>query len=40
MNLGFVGLGAMGSPIARSLLDAGHGVTVHNRTRARAEGLG
>ena len=39
MNLGFVGLGAMGSPIARSLLDAGHGVTVHNRTRARAEEL-
>ena len=32
MNLGFIGLGAMGSPIARSLLKAGHGVTVYNRT--------
>lgn len=39
MNMGFIGLGGMGSPIARSLLDAGHGVTVYNRTRARAEEL-
>ena len=39
MKVGFVGLGAMGSPIARNLLKAGHGVTVYNRTRARAEEL-
>jgi len=39
MNLGFIGLGAMGSPIARSLLKAGHGVTVYNRTVGRAEEL-
>jgi 3-hydroxyisobutyrate dehydrogenase-like beta-hydroxyacid dehydrogenase len=35
-----VGLGAMGSRIARRLLDAGHELTVWNRTRAKAEGLG
>jgi 3-hydroxyisobutyrate dehydrogenase-like beta-hydroxyacid dehydrogenase len=29
-----VGLGAMGSRIARRLLDAGHELTVWNRTRA------
>ena len=39
MKVGFVGLGAMGLPIARNLLEAGHGVTVYNRTRARAEEL-
>jgi len=39
MNLGFVGLGAMGLPIARSLLKAGHAVTVYNRTASRAEPL-
>ncbi len=39
MNLGFIGLGAMGSPIARCLLTAGHSVTVYNRTRARADAL-
>ena len=32
-----VGLGAMGSRIARRLLDAGHTVLVWNRTAARAE---
>jgi 3-hydroxyisobutyrate dehydrogenase-like beta-hydroxyacid dehydrogenase len=35
-----VGLGEMGSRIARRLLDAGHQLTVWNRTRARAEGFG
>jgi 3-hydroxyisobutyrate dehydrogenase-like beta-hydroxyacid dehydrogenase len=39
MNVGFIGLGAMGSAIARTLLSAGHKVTVYNRTRARAEEL-
>jgi 3-hydroxyisobutyrate dehydrogenase-like beta-hydroxyacid dehydrogenase len=38
-NLGFVGLGMMGSRIARRLLDSGHQVSGHNRTRARAESL-
>ena len=39
MKVGFVGLGAMGSAMARNLLQAGHEVTVYNRTRERAEEL-
>jgi 3-hydroxyisobutyrate dehydrogenase-like beta-hydroxyacid dehydrogenase len=39
MELGFVGLGAMGQGMARVLLRAGHRVSVWNRTRARAEAL-
>ena len=38
-ELGFVGLGVMGSGVARRLLDAGHTVTVWNRTRDKAEPL-
>ncbi|HYW26311.1 MAG TPA: NAD(P)-dependent oxidoreductase [Terriglobales bacterium] len=38
-NLGFVGLGVMGSRIAQRLLEAGHHVTGWNRTRAKAEWL-
>jgi 3-hydroxyisobutyrate dehydrogenase-like beta-hydroxyacid dehydrogenase len=34
-----VGLGAMGSALARALLRAGHGVTVWNRTSTKAEPL-
>src|SRR5687767_10583012 len=33
MQLGFVGLGRMGLPMARNLLRAGFAVTVHNRSR-------
>src|SRR2546430_17334251 len=39
MNVGFIGLGNMGQPMARNLLKAGHKVTVYNRTRSRAEEL-
>ena len=39
MQLGFIGLGNMGTPIARSLVRAGHQVTVYNRTRTKAEAL-
>jgi 3-hydroxyisobutyrate dehydrogenase len=39
MRIGFIGLGIMGAPMARNLLRAGHALTVHNRTRARAEPL-
>ncbi len=39
MKVAFVGLGSMGSPMARKLLKAGHKLTVHNRTRSRAEAL-
>jgi 3-hydroxyisobutyrate dehydrogenase len=38
-ELGYVGLGVMGSAIARRLLDAGHAVHVWNRTREKAEPL-
>ena len=39
MDLGFVGLGAMGQLIVRRLLDAGHRVTGWNRSRDKADGL-
>lgn len=39
MKVGFIGLGQMGSGIAKNLLKAGHDVTVYNRTRAKAEAL-
>jgi 3-hydroxyisobutyrate dehydrogenase-like beta-hydroxyacid dehydrogenase len=38
-NLGFIGLGSMGSRIAARLLSKGHAVTGYNRTRAKAEWL-
>jgi 3-hydroxyisobutyrate dehydrogenase-like beta-hydroxyacid dehydrogenase len=37
--LAFLGLGAMGAPMAARLIGAGHDVTVWNRTRSRAEAL-
>lgn len=40
MRIAFLGLGKMGSPIARHLMEAGHELTVWNRTRAHAEPLG
>jgi len=39
MNVGFIGLGNMGLPMARNLLKAGHAVTVYNRTLERAQSL-
>ena len=38
-KVAFIGTGIMGAPIAGHLLDAGYRLTVHNRTRAKAEGL-
>jgi 3-hydroxyisobutyrate dehydrogenase-like beta-hydroxyacid dehydrogenase len=38
-NLGFVGLGVMGSRMVKRLLDAGHTVTGFNRTKAKAQWL-
>jgi len=38
-NLGFIGLGLMGSRIVRRLLAAGHQVSGYNRTRAKAGSL-
>jgi 3-hydroxyisobutyrate dehydrogenase-like beta-hydroxyacid dehydrogenase len=39
MDVGLIGLGGMGTGMTKSLLRAGHRVTVFNRTRARAEAL-
>ena len=38
-KVGVVGLGNMGAPIARRLLEAGHEVRVYNRTAARGDAL-
>jgi 3-hydroxyisobutyrate dehydrogenase len=38
-KIGWIGAGRMGLPMAERLLKAGHGVTVWNRTRAKAEPL-
>ncbi|HEX7967636.1 MAG TPA: NAD(P)-dependent oxidoreductase [Stellaceae bacterium] len=39
MEVGLIGLGHMGLPMARRLLKAGHRVIVYNRTRSKAEAL-
>lgn len=36
-NLAFIGLGVMGYPMAGHLAQAGHNVTVYNRTQAKAQ---
>ena len=38
-NLGYVGLGAMGSRMADRLIAKGHTVTGYNRTKSKAQGL-
>ena len=38
-TIGFIGLGAMGKPMARNLLKAGYAVTVHNRSRGAVDEL-
>ena len=40
MRIGFIGLGKMGSGMARNLLRAGHEVAVYNRSQEKAEALG
>jgi len=39
MEIGFIGLGSMGLPMASSLLDAGHKLRVYNRTASKADPL-
>jgi 3-hydroxyisobutyrate dehydrogenase-like beta-hydroxyacid dehydrogenase len=39
MKLGFIGLGAMGAPMARNLLEAGHELAVWNRSPERVNPL-
>ncbi|HEX7350010.1 NAD(P)-dependent oxidoreductase [Brachybacterium sp.] len=38
MRIGFIGLGVMGAPMAKNLLDAGHELRIH-RENARSQGL-
>ena len=38
-HLGFIGLGIMGRPMAHNLLEAGHALTVHNRSRPAVDAL-
>ncbi|HEY1937805.1 MAG TPA: NAD(P)-dependent oxidoreductase [Candidatus Angelobacter sp.] len=39
MNIAFIGLGNMGSAMARNLIKAGHALTVYNRSKNRADEL-
>lgn len=39
MDVGFIGLGNMGTPMALNLIKAGHRVVVYNRTRSKAGAL-
>lgn len=39
MKLGWIGLGNMGSPMSKRLIDAGYPVTVYNRSKAKEESL-
>ena len=38
-NIGFIGLGVMGKPMAKHLVAAGHRLTVHNRSRGAVDEL-
>ena len=38
-RIGFIGTGIMGKPMARNLQEAGYSLTVHSRTKAKAEAL-
>ena len=38
-KLGYLGLGMMGFPMTRRLIDAGHDVTIWNRSSAKATAL-
>ena len=39
MNLGYIGTGVMGNPMAKALIEAGHSVTVHDINRESATNL-
>ena len=39
VRVGFIGLGVMGRPMARHILEAGFGLTVHSRSRGPVEEL-
>ena len=39
MKIGWIGLGNMGSPMSKRLINAGYSVTVYNRNKAKEETL-
>ena len=39
MQLGYIGTGTMGNPMAEALIEAGHSVTVHDLRRESATNL-
>jgi len=39
MNIAFLGLGQMGTPMAANLIKAGHNLTLYNRTSGKAQNL-
>ncbi|MHC4759082.1 MAG: NAD(P)-dependent oxidoreductase [Planctomycetota bacterium] len=39
MNVGYIGIGIMGQPMARNLLEAGHSLYIHNRTLSKCDTL-
>jgi len=39
MNIGFIGLGMMGTPMARRFLESGHRLIISNRTKEKANEL-
>src|SRR3712207_1417907 len=39
-RVGFIGLGIMGRPMAKNLMEAGYDLTVHNRSPQKAQELG
>ncbi|MCU1338945.1 MAG: 3-hydroxyisobutyrate dehydrogenase [Bryobacterales bacterium] len=39
MKIGFIGIGHMGEGMARNLMQAGHQLTIYNRTRSKTERL-
>src|SRR6478735_2680331 len=39
MKIGFIGLGALGTPIAINLQESGHSLYVYNRTKAKTQPL-
>jgi len=39
MKIGYIGIGIMGLPMARNLLEAGHSLYIHNRTGSKCDTL-
>ncbi len=39
MNIGFIGIGSLGTPLAMNLLESGHSLYIFNRTHAKTKSL-